>query len=60
MEPKPKRPVLFDPEALMESPLFWTMSVEDRLALIRNKASARDDGIAALRQRIQAWIKTGI
>ncbi len=60
MEPKPKRPALPDLQALMDSPLYWTMKVKDRLALVRHKASSRGDGVATLRQRILAWIKTGL
>jgi hypothetical protein len=59
MEPKPKRPALQDLQALMDSPLYWTMNVKDRLALVRHKVSSGGDGDAALRQRILAWIKTG-
>jgi hypothetical protein len=36
------------------------MNVKERLALIRNEGSSRDDGAATLRERILAWIKTGI
>lgn len=60
MEPKPKIPTLPDLRALMDSPLYWTMNVKERLALIRNEGSSRDDGAATLRERILAWIKTGI
>ncbi|MGA8140907.1 MAG: hypothetical protein WB948_09485 [Desulfobaccales bacterium] len=56
----PKRPAPLDLHALMDSPLYWTMNVKERLALIRNEGSSRDDGAAALRQRILAGIKTGI
>lgn len=60
MEPKPKSSAFQDLQALMDSPLYWTMNVKERLGLIRNEASFRDDGAAALRQRILAWIKTGV
>jgi hypothetical protein len=60
MEPKPKIPTPPDLRALMDSPLYWTMKVKDRLALVRHKVSFRGDGGAILRQRILAWIKTGL
>jgi hypothetical protein len=60
MEPKPKMPTLPDLQALMDSPLYWTMKVKDRLALVQHKVSSRADGVAILRQRILTWIKTGL
>jgi hypothetical protein len=60
MEPKPKMRTLADMRALMDSPLYWTMKVKDRLALVRDKVSSRGDGVAILRQRILTWIKTGL
>ncbi len=51
--------MLSDLRALMDSPLYWTMSLKDRLALVRNKVSSRGDG-AILRQRILGWVKTGL
>ena len=59
MEPKPKWPALPHLQALMDSPLYWTMSLKDRLALVRSMAHSRGDGCAILRQRILVWIKTG-
>ncbi len=60
MEPKPEWPALPHLQALMDSPLYWTMSLKDRLVLVQNKVSSRDDGCAILRQRIMVWIKTGL
>jgi hypothetical protein len=59
MDPKPRRPAFRDLQTLMDSPLYWTMNLKERLALIRNGVSSRDDGAAALRKRILTWIKTG-
>ncbi len=42
---------------LMESPLYWTMKVKERLALLQQAES--EEG-AGFRQRALTWIRTGI
>ncbi len=59
MAPKPMQPRLPDLQALVESSWYRTMSVEERLALVRNMVNSRADEVAALRQRLLAWVKTG-
>lgn len=58
MAPKPEWPARPHLQALMDSPLYWTMSLKDRLTLVR-KMNSRADGCAILREKILFWIKSG-
>lgn len=57
---EPKKPVSAQILDLMESPLYWTMQVKERLALIHLTPNEAEEDAASLRQQVLTWIKTGI
>jgi len=62
IDPKddPKSPRPNDALALMESPLYWTMKVRERLALVQQVSNSREDEGPGFREKILTWIRTGV
>lgn len=57
-EANSKKAASDDVLALMESPLYWTMKVKERLALLQHAPNGGED--EGLREKILTWIKTGV